>query len=184
MHLYTYDIMCEKTGFKLTWGCFAFYPYFYCIGVWPIVDATADISPATSAAIVLLFFLGWLLTRGANLQKYVYKTRAEGTPFACGLVANGTVPGTRLLCTGFWGVARHVNYLGEIVQAVALALPGAFVAPTLSSATLPWLYPLYYVALFVPRQVDDDEQIRLKYGKTAFDEYVRRVPYRMVPGVW
>jgi delta14-sterol reductase len=26
------------------------------------------------------------------------------------------VPGTRLLCSGFWGLARHVNYCGEIVQ--------------------------------------------------------------------
>ena len=34
------------------------------------------------------------------------------------------------------------------------------------------------------QSMERDEQIRLKYGKTAFDEYVRRVPYRMVPGVW
>lgn len=186
VHLYTYDIMCEKMGFKLMWGCFAFYPFFYCVGVWPLVAApsASDISSATAAAIVLCFFGGWVLTRGANLQKYVYKTRPAGTPFACGLVANGTVPGTRLLCTGFWGVARHVNYLGEILQAVALALPGCLVAPTAGAAVLPWLYPLYYVALFVPRQADDDEQIRLKYGEGPFAEYVQRVPYRMVPGVW
>ena len=29
------------------------------------------------------------------------------------------VPGTRLLCSGFWGLARHVNYCGEIVQVSA-----------------------------------------------------------------
>ena len=31
--------MCEKLGFKLCWGCLLFYPFFYCIGVWPLVAA-------------------------------------------------------------------------------------------------------------------------------------------------
>ena len=95
-----------------------------------------------------------------------------------------TVPKTRLLVSGFWGVSRHVNYLGEIVQAVALALPGYLVAPDAYYAALPWLYPLYYVALFIPRQIDDDVQLKAKYGDKAFAEYTRRVPYRIVPGVY
>ena len=146
--------------------------------------AAADISPRDCAAVVALFYAGWVLTRGANLQKYVFKTRPVGTPFLFGLVEMGTVPGTRLLCTGFWGLSRHINYLGEILQAVALALPGSLVASTPFDRLLPWLYPLYYVALFVPRQIDDDMHIRLKYGDEALREYVRRVPYRIVPRVW
>jgi hypothetical protein len=185
VHLYTYDIMCERVGFKLAWGCFAFYPYFYCAGVWALLAApAADLTAAGCAATVATFLTGWVLTRGANLQKYVFKTRPEGTAFACGLVPNGTVPGTRLLCTGFWGLARHVNYLGEIVQAVGLALPASLVGAPPALVGLAWAYPLYYVALFVPRQIDDDEQIQLKYGERAFAEYTRRVPYRIVPGVW
>lgn len=93
------------------------------------------------------------------------------------------MPNTRLLCSGFWGLARHINYLGEIVQAVALAIPGTL-APWSLTSLLPWFYPLYYVALFVPRQKDDDEQLRLKYGDSAFEAYVQRVPYRMVPCIW
>ena len=33
-----------------------------------------------------------------------------------GTIAQRTVPGTKILCSGFWGSARHLNYLGEIVQ--------------------------------------------------------------------
>eukprot|EP00966_Prymnesium_polylepis_P084070 1945941-Prymnesium_polylepis.1 len=94
------------------------------------------------------------------------------------------VPGTRLLCGGFWGAARHINYLGELLQAIALALPGCLVASTALEAALPWAYPLYYVAILVPRQLDDDEQLRAKYGQEVFDAYVRAVPWRIVPGVW
>ena len=34
VHIYTYDIFCERIGFKLTWGCLCFYPFIYCIGLW------------------------------------------------------------------------------------------------------------------------------------------------------
>ena len=37
--------MCEKLGFKLCWGCLLFYPFFYCIGVWPLVAAPRSPHP-------------------------------------------------------------------------------------------------------------------------------------------
>ena len=85
----------------------------------------------------------------------------------------------RLLCGGFWGISRHVNYLGEIVQGLALALPGYLA----SGSLLPFLYPVYYIALFVGRERDDHVACKEKYG-TAWDAYCRLVPYRIVPGVY
>ena len=181
VHLYTYDLFRERIGLKLVWGCVCFYPYFYCIGVWPLLrseaTATEPMSAGLATCIVLLFLFGWVLTRGANLQKFAVKA---GRPFGCARMT--TLPGSRgrILVSGWWGVARHVNYLGEIIQAVALALP-AWVA---TGSYMPWLYPLYYVLLFVPRALDDDAQCRAKYGDRLWGEYVRRVPWLIVPGVW
>ena len=64
VHLYTYDIFCEKLGFKITWGCFAFYPFFYGIGVWSAVHAppTSEMPTTAVAATILLFLGGWTLT--------------------------------------------------------------------------------------------------------------------------
>lgn len=179
VHLYTYDIFAERLGFKLGWGCFAFYPYFYAIGLWAIAHRP---DPGTSRwALVLfslLFLVGWMFTRGANLQKYWFKTR-PGRPFL-GLMKPEVVgEGERaLLCSGFWGVSRHVNYLGEIVQAVALTLllgyPGVWVA---------WLYPLYYVALFLARERADERRCSAKYGD-VWVEYRQKVPRRIIPWVY
>jgi protein-S-isoprenylcysteine O-methyltransferase Ste14 len=84
----------------------------------------------------------------------------------------------RLLCSGFWGLSRHINYLGEILMAVGLTLvlgwPGLL---------WPWLYPLYYLLLLVPRQLDDDKRCERKYG-ALWTEYCRRVRYRILPGVY
>ena len=91
-----------------------------------VARATTEMPAWASAITVLVFVSGWVLTRGANMQKFCYKMWGEPT-FLCGLVRNETVPGTRILCSGWWGLARHVNYCGEIIQAIALALPASFV---------------------------------------------------------
>ena len=38
VHLYTYDLVAERLGFKLVWGCLAWYPYFYAVGLWSVAD--------------------------------------------------------------------------------------------------------------------------------------------------
>jgi hypothetical protein len=58
--------------------------------------------------------------------------------------------------------------------ALCLGYPGAL---------LPWLYPLYYAALLVPRQLDDDRRCARKYG-VLWEEYRRAVPYRIVPWIY
>jgi delta14-sterol reductase len=83
-----------------------------------------------------------------------------------------------LLCSGFWGISRHVNYLGEILMATGLALSlGHLDSPW------PWLYPLYYVGLLFPRERDDDKRCAEKYG-ALWDEYREKVPKRIIPGIY
>ena len=75
-------------------------------------------------------------------------------------------------------------FLGELLQAVALALPPTVTAQSLPGAAAAWAYPAYYVAILVPRQMDDDELLRNKYGAAAFEAYIKAVPYRIVPLLW
>ncbi|MBI5536712.1 MAG: DUF1295 domain-containing protein [Deltaproteobacteria bacterium] len=179
VHLYTYDFVAERVGFKLGWGCMVFYPYFYCIGLWSEApQSDAGTHPALLACCALCFVSGWMLSRGANMQKYWFKTR-PGAKFLGRISPETISDGSReVLCNGFWGLSRHVNYLGEILMAVGLTLSlGRALDPW------PWLYPLYYVALLFPRQAADDRRCAAKYGE-LWKEYVRRVPWRIIPGVY
>jgi delta14-sterol reductase len=179
VHLYTYDLFAERVGFKLGWGCLVFYPYFYCVGLWSQAGQPGSEAPTWLLVLAVAVFLaGWALSRGANLQKYVFKR--DPTARAFGLLEPRTISdGTHtLLCSGFWALSRHVNYLGEILIAVGLTL--ALGDP---ADPIPWLYPLYYVGLLLPRQVDDDRRCAAKYGP-LWDVYRSRVRYRMVPGVY
>jgi delta14-sterol reductase len=179
VHLYTYDFFAERVGFKLGWGCIAFYPYFYCVGLWSTAKRPdPGTPPVLLVAYGVVFLGGWVLSRGANLQKFLFKTRPEAK-FLGVLAPEFVTDGERrLLCNGFWGLSRHVNYLGEIAMAIGLALAlGWPLDPW------PWLYPLYYVALLIPRQADDDRRCAAKYG-ALWAEYKRRVRWRIVPGIY
>jgi len=74
VHLYTYDLFAERVGFKLGWGCIAFYPFFYAIPLWSTVALPDAHTPVFLLVIyALVFFSGWSISRGANLQKYFSK---------------------------------------------------------------------------------------------------------------
>ena len=178
VHLWTYDLFAERVGFKLGWGCLTFYPYFYAIGLWTVVDLASPQRSATYlGASALVFFFGWGLSRGANLQKFRFKTEPHRT--FLGISPEVITDGERaLLCSGFWRLARHTNYFGEILMAAGLAL-------SLGHPALfwPWLYPIYYVLLLVPRERDDERRCAQKYG-ALWTSYTERVPKRIIPWVY
>jgi protein-S-isoprenylcysteine O-methyltransferase Ste14 len=178
VHLYTYDFFAENVGFKLGWGCIAFYPFFYAIPIWSTATLPNPHTPTWLLVIyALVFFSGWSLARGANMQKYFFKKDPKRK--FLGITPETITDGKRtLLVNGFWGLSRHINYLGEILMATGIALSvGHPLLPW------PWLYPLYYVALLFPRQYDDDKRCAAKYGP-LWDQYLKRVPKRIIPFIY
>lgn len=196
VHVYTWDFVGENTGFKLWWGCFVVFGYFYPVGMWTIVDNPNFEHPTYILVIaVICFFLGWVLctyklsrsplsgiqasllisfvARGANNQKWNFKTNPNKKFLG---IEQRTVRG-RVLVSGWWGLARHVNYLGDTLMSVGLALCADYTNP------IAWLYTIYYVILFTTRERDDDWRCEKKYG-AEWEEYRKRVPYRMIPWVY
>lgn len=52
-----------------------------------------------------------------------------------------------------------------------------------SSSLIPFFYPVYLTILLVHRELRDEASNRRKYG-ASWDEYCRRVPYRILPKVF
>jgi len=179
VHLYTYDLFAERVGFKLVWGCLFWYPYFYGVGLWSVADLPNPEAPTWLLVLAtFLFFAGWTLARGSNMQKFAFK-RYPHRAFLGLIQPTALSDGERrVLCSGFWGVSRHVNYLGEVLMATGLALSLGW-----PLAIGPWLYPLYYILLLGFRERDDDRRCAEKYGR-LWEEYRQRVRWRIVPGVY
>ena len=182
VHLYTYDIFAERLGAKIIWGCLAFYPYFYAVGLWgtarlPKSSLVESAGAWWLAACAVIFFAGWVLARGANLQKYRFKRFPERS--FLGIEPRAvTDDRASLLCSGFWGVSRHVNYLGEILISLGLAL-----APGHLTSAWPWLYAAFMIPFMLIRERADESRCAAKYG-ALWDQYRAQVRYRIVPRLY
>ena len=183
VQLFTFDIFEERLGFKLIAGCIVVYPLLYPVALWALAGLPApDIDPSLNVlwlgGAAAVFLLGWIISRGTNAQKYMYK-RAPERAFL-GLIKPATVTdGKRtLLCSGFWGGARHMNYFGEILEALGMALAlGHF------TNFWNWIYFVYLTLFFVIRERIDERRCAAKYGE-LWTRYREKVPHRLVPGVY
>ena len=184
VQLYTYDLIHEKVGFKLFWGGLIVYGWVFILPLWGMAaHPDPGFGPAWTYVWLIgtaaLFLLGWGIGRGANLQKYTFKRWPERK--FLGLIRPEYIQAgdRKILCSGFWGVARHFNYMGEGLLALSIALSfGHFGNPWA------WTYFVFVVTFFTFRQFHDDEFCAEKYGPEKWAEYQARVKYRIMPGVW
>jgi delta14-sterol reductase len=73
-----------------------------------------------------------------------------------------TKRGTKLLTSGWWGVSRHPNYMGDLIMALSWSLPTGFDTP------LPYFYVVYFAVLLVHRGLRDDEACEKKCVQLPF----------------
>jgi 7-dehydrocholesterol reductase len=82
-----------------------------------------------------------------------------------------------LLASGFWGLARHMNYTFELITALIWCLPA------LLSSPIPYLYFIFLFFLLTHRTIRDDNRCSQKYG-VYWDKYRQIVEYQMIPGIF
>uniref|UniRef100_A0A8C3WRX4 Delta(14)-sterol reductase TM7SF2 n=1 Tax=Catagonus wagneri TaxID=51154 RepID=A0A8C3WRX4_9CETA len=147
--LTTMDIVHNGFGFMLAFGDLAWVPFAYSL----------------------------------QAQFLLYHPQSLGFPMAsviCLIKDLETIPtatGRQLLVSGWWGMIRHPNYLGDLIMALAWSLLCGV------SHLLPYFYLLYLITLLVHREARDEQQCLQKYG-LAWQEYCRRVRYRIVPYIY
>merc|ERR1719491_443763 len=80
-----------------------------------------------------------------------------------------------LLASGFWGIARHLQYSFELLAAWSWCL---LANPTVNGA-LPLFYAVFLTILLITRAKRDERKCREKYGQ-HYDEYAKVVPYHII----
>ena len=121
-------------------------------------------SSAVAAIGLLLFVVGWTITALALREN----------AFAVTVVRLQAERRHAVVDTGIYGVVRHPMYAGSPCVLVGLSLwLGSYVAALCA------MIPLGLLAI----RIGLEERL-LTRELPGYPEYVRRVPYRVVPGIW
>ena len=185
-YLRTIDIAHDHFGFYLAWGCFTWVPTMYTLqaqylGLYPTSPSITYLTVVFGVGIA-----GYALFRSVNDEKDRVRRSGGrcmiwGKPAKFIMAAYKTSDGAQhesiLLCSGWWGWSRHANYVGDLLLSFAMcALVG-------TTSLLVWFYGIFMAILLVHRCIRDEERGSAKYG-ASWEEYCRRVPWRLVPGIW
>lgn len=173
--LTTMDITTDGFGFMLVFGDLAWVPCTYTLQARYLVTHDPGLGVAMSLLIVALKIFGYTVFRGANSEKDSFR-RDPSAPGVAHLQYMKTQRGTNLIISGYWGLARKINYTGDWCMGLAWCLCCGF------QSIIPYFYSIYFGVLLVHRAIRDDGFCADKYG-SDWAKYKKNVPYVFIPGI-
>lgn len=206
--LTTMDITTDGFGFMLSFGDIVWVPFIYSQQTRYLSVHPQTLGPVGLALVGALLVAGFAIFRLSNLQKNIFRTNPND-PRVAHLKYIETATGSRLLISGWWGIARHINYLGDWLQAWPYSLPTCMAGYTILSAgtmtegaakmldgrevvpgeargwgtIFTYFYVLYFAVLLIHRDRRDDEKCSKKYGKD-WETYKKIVKWRIIPFIY
>ncbi|KAH8667375.1 ergosterol biosynthesis ERG4/ERG24 [Tricladium varicosporioides] len=185
-YLRTIDICHDHFGFYLAWGSAVWLPGMYTLQTQYLARNPLDLSNVVAITILLTGISGYVLFRSVNHQKDLVR-RTKGACKLWGKPAevvrvkyqtkDGLTHDSILLCSGWWGFARHVNYLGDLVLSFSMC------AACGTSNLLPYTYGIFMTILLIHRCWRDEERCSKKYGQGWVD-YCKKVRWVIFPGIY
>ncbi|XP_054157066.1 uncharacterized protein LOC128955422 [Oppia nitens] len=187
-YMQSFDAIHDRFGFYLAWGSIAFLPGIYSLSsIYLVKHSPMEQFGLLSALVVLcLGAIAIYLTYCVDSQRsHCRQTNGKcniwGQPAkvirATYLDNYGITKRTVLLASGYWGIARHINYTFEILATFAICCPSLLTSP------IPYIHLATVVAMLLHRTHRDNQRCAKKYG-SHWKEYCQMVSYKMIPGLF
>ncbi len=182
-YLRSMDIMHDRAGYYICWGCLVWVPAIYTSPALYLVNHPNHLGLGLSILLLIVGTLSIFINYFADRQRQRVRT-TEGNCLVWGkkphlIVAHyktceGDPKQNLLLASGWWGLARHFHYLPEVSAALCWTLPALF------NYFLPYFYVVFLMALLLDRAFRQERRCRFKYGD-SWDNYCEKVPFKMIP---
>ena len=188
-YLRTIDIAHDHFGFYLAWGDTVWLPFMYTLQSVYLAHNPISLPWWGCAGTLLLGMTGYLIFRAVNHQKDYFRVAMKttgkctiwGKPARYILAPYATTDAEQkqsyLLASGWWGLSRHFNYVGDLMNALSYCVLCGF------GHVLPYFYFSFMLCLLIHRSFRDDIRCRQKYG-AYWDKYCQMVPYKIIPYVF
>merc|ERR1719160_1782206 len=206
--LTTMDITTDGFGMMLAFGDFVWEPFAYALQTRYLAHHPVHLGPVYLTLMLAIIAAGYYIFRAANSQKNRFRINPDD-PQVAHLNFIETKSGSKLLTSGWWGVSRHINYLGDWLQAWAYCLPCGVAGYEILSAgsnapgsylmkdgreviqgeargwaiPITCFYIIYFAVLLIHREGRDDVKCHRKYGKD-WDRYKTIVRAKIIPGMY
>lgn len=185
-YLKTIDIHHDHFGWMLSWGDCVWLPFMYTLQALFLVFHPVELSFPFAAFVLCLGLLGFWIFASANNQKDQFRNSEtpiliwgeEPKSIVCHYTTqDGSKRESRLLVSGWWGYARHMNYTGDLILSFAYSLACGV------NYLFPYFYFIFLSILLIHRCLRDEDRCQKKYG-IHWNQYCQKVPYRLIPKVW
>jgi Delta14-sterol reductase len=202
--LTTMDVTTDGFGFMLAFGDLVWLPFIYSLQSRYLAVHPVHLGLTGIAGVLAVQGLGYYIFRASNNEKNRFRTDPKD-PRVKHLQSIPTHTGSRLLTSGWWGTARHINYFGDWIMSWSYSLPTGVAGYLINKYTNPltgnvtrevvqgdargwgmifsYFYILYFAILLIHRERRDEEKCKRKYG-ADWDKYTSKVRSRIVPGVY
>ncbi|TMW68141.1 hypothetical protein Poli38472_007813 [Pythium oligandrum] len=179
------DIMHDRAGYYLCWGCLVWVPSVYTSQAMFLVKNPIQLGTPLAAAIFATgVFMVWI-NYAADRQRMKFRaTKGKCTIWgkapqyitAKYVTEKGETNESLLLTCGWWGISRHFHYVPEILAAFFWTVPAGF------TSFAPYFYVSFLTLLLMDRAFRDDARCSYKYGKD-WKKYCERVPALIIPKI-
>ncbi len=185
-YLASLDIMHDRAGFYICWGCLVWVPCIYTSPTMYLVQHPYTFSTLTTLTLFVAGTLAILVNymadrqrqwvRATNGQCLIWRKvpRVTRAKYQTEL---GETKENLLLSSGWWGIARHFHYVPEITAAFLWSVPALF------THFSPYFYVCFLTILLLDRTQRDDVRCAQKYGQ-SWQQYCQYVPYKMMPFIY
>lgn len=182
----TMDIVQDRAGFYIIWGCMCLLPTLYPITALYLVQHPIHLGTVWTCLILLTGIALTIVNYLADLQKLIVR-QTNGRCKIWGKkpeiiraqykMEDGQMAESILLVSGWWGLSRHFHYIPEILLTFCWTVAAGF------ESILPYFYILFLVVLLVHRSFRDERKCSKKYGR-YWDQYCHQVKYRILPSIF
>ncbi|TAQ87842.1 hypothetical protein B7494_g3822 [Chlorociboria aeruginascens] len=120
--LTTMDITTDGFGFMLAFGDIVWVPFIFSLQAHYLSVYPLTLGIYGTAGVLAVSGTGYYIFRSSNNEKNRFRTNPND-PRVAHLKYIETKSGSKLLISGWWGTARHINYFGDWFMSWSFCLP-------------------------------------------------------------
>jgi 7-dehydrocholesterol reductase len=182
-YLNSLDIMHDRAGYYICWGCLVWVPGIYTSPTLYLVNHPNHLGLPLALTFFILGAISIFINYLADRQRQrVRETNGNcriwgkkpSLTIARYITTSGEEKHNVLLVSGWWGITRHFHYIPELLGAFFWSVPALF------THFLPYFYVVFLTGLLIERAFRDDRRCARKYGED-WDKYCEHVPYKIIP---